>query len=126
MEYYNENLNQYDLVDDRIRPGLGLGRPGSGFGLSPGIGFGRPGLGLGRPGSGFGFSPGVGFGRPGFGLGRPFGYPFLTGLAAGALLRPPYPYYYPYPPYPYYYPVPTPYPYPYPYQGPNYNLPGFY
>jgi len=106
IEYYDENLKQYDLADDRIRPGLGLGRPGSGFGFLPGAGFGRPGLGLGRP---FGF-----------------GLPFLTGLAAGALLRPPYPNYYPYQPYPYYYPVPSPYPYPYPYQGPNYNLPGLY
>ncbi|GGM38319.1 hypothetical protein GCM10011351_25570 [Paraliobacillus quinghaiensis] len=34
-----------------------------------------------------------------------FGFPFLTGLAAGAILAPrpryPYPYPYPYPPYPY-------------------------
>jgi hypothetical protein len=63
--------------------------------IGPGFGFGRPGFGFGRPG--------FGFGRPGFG----FGLPFITGLAAGALLRPrPYPYYYPYPPYPY-----PPYPY---------------
>lgn len=63
----------------------------------------RPGIGLGGPGSGFGFFPG-----PGFGFGPPigFGVPFLTGLAAGALLTPgpgfgyqPYP---PYQPYPYY------------------------
>ncbi|MGD7054291.1 spore coat protein [Sutcliffiella horikoshii] len=65
---------------------------------------GRPGFGIGRPG--FGFGPGLGFGRPGFG-GIGFGLPFVTGLAAGALLTPrPYPYYpyqpYPYPPYPYY------------------------
>ncbi|WP_332699012.1 spore coat protein [Halalkalibacter lacteus] len=55
--------------------------------------------------------PGFGIGRPGFGIGRPFGFglPFLTGLAAGAILAPgpgfgyPYPYSpYPYPPYPYY------------------------
>ncbi|TYS12765.1 spore coat protein [Rossellomorea vietnamensis] len=62
--------------------------------------FGRPGFGFGRPGFGFG-RPGFGFGRPGFGFG--FGVPFITGLAAGALLTP-RPYYYP--PYPYY-----PYPY---------------
>ncbi|WP_404433314.1 spore coat protein [Sutcliffiella horikoshii] len=67
---------------------------------------GRPGFGIGRPG--FGFGPGLGFGRPGFGFGGiGFGLPFVTGLAAGALLTPrPYPYYpyqpYPYPPYPYY------------------------
>ncbi|WP_113927139.1 spore coat protein [Bacillus sp. P14.5] len=57
---------------------------------------------IGRPGFGFG-RPGFGFGRPGFGVG--FGVPFLTGLAAGALLTP-RPYYYPpypYYPYPYYY-----------------------
>lgn len=70
-----------------------------------GMGFGRPGFGFGRPGFGFG-RPGFGFGRPGFGFG--FGFPFLTGLAAGALLAPPRYYYPPYPPYP-------PYPYPYPY-----------
>jgi len=67
-------------------------------------------LGFGRFGSGFGFSPGLGFGRAGFGLGRGFGFglPFLTGIAAGALLAPrpayrPFPVYppYPYPPYPY-------------------------
>ncbi|MFD1019910.1 spore coat protein [Thalassobacillus hwangdonensis] len=62
----------------------------------------RPGFGFGRPGFGFGF------GRPGFGygFGRPFGFgfPFLTGLAAGALLSPGFGYGYPYayPPYPYY------------------------
>ncbi|WP_240795482.1 hypothetical protein [Aquibacillus halophilus] len=50
------------------------------------------------------------FPRPGFG----FGAPFLTGLAAGALLPPPYGY--PYPPYPPPYPPYPPYPYPpYPY-----------
>lgn len=48
-----------------------------------------------------------GFGRPGFGFGRRpfFGFPFLAGLAAGALLTPGYGYGYPYPyppPYPYY------------------------
>lgn len=67
--------------------------------FGPGFGFGRP---------GFGFGPGLGFGRPGFGFGGVgFGLPFVTGLAAGALLTPrPYPYYgyppYGYPPYPYY------------------------
>lgn len=84
---------------------LGFGRFGSGFGFLPGLGFGRPGLGFG--GLGFG---GLGFGGLGLGL------PFLTGIAAGALLRPrPYPY--PYPAYPY-----PPYPYapyaPYPPYGP--------
>lgn len=70
-----------------------------------------PGLGLGGIGSGFGYLPGLGFGGPGFGIGRPFGFglPFLTGLAAGALLTPRPIYPYPYPPYP-----PYPYP-PYPY-----------
>ena len=54
--------------------------------------------------------PGIGFGGPGFGVGSPFGFgfPFLTGLAAGALLTPRPPYYYSYPPYPY-----SAYPYPY-------------
>ncbi len=79
------NIN-YDDQRRIIGPGFGFGRPGFGFG-----GFGRPGFGFG------------GFGRPGFG----FGLPFVTGLAAGALLTPrPYPYYgyppYGYPPYPYY------------------------
>lgn len=81
------NFN-YDDQRRIIGPGFGFGRPGFGFG-----GFGRPGFGFG------------GFGRPGFGFG--FGLPFVTGLAAGALLTPrPYPYYgyppYGYPPYPYY------------------------
>src|SRR4051812_49538249 len=81
--------NQVGNPDERIgRIGFGgFGRPGFGFG-----GFGRPGFGFG------------GFGRPGFGFG--FGFPFLTGLAAGALLTPGYGYGYPYYP---------PYPYPYPY-----------
>jgi hypothetical protein len=72
------NHTGFDPQDHRI-----FGRPGFGFGRRPGFGFG-------------------GFGRPGFG----FGVPFLTGLAAGALLTPRpyyYPYYPPYP-YPYYYP----------------------
>lgn len=61
-------------------------------------------LGLGYGGFGYGRRP-FGFGRRRFGFG--FGVPFLTGLAAGALLTPrpyyPYPYpYYPYYPYPYY------------------------
>ena len=70
--------------------------------------------GIGGPFSGFGVLPGYGFGRPGVGLGG-VGLPFLTGIAAGALLTPrrrtPYPYpVYPYPQYP-----PYPYPqYPYP------------
>ncbi|MBP3950954.1 spore coat protein [Bacillus suaedae] len=70
------------------------------FGLGYGAGFGRPGFG--RPGFGR-----PGFGRPGYGNRYPFGLPFLTGLAAGALLTPRPVYGYPYPPYPY------PYPYPY-------------
>ncbi|WP_128755894.1 spore coat protein [Bacillus sp. LL01] len=84
------NINYNFRQDQRRIPGFGLGGFGSGFGVRPGLGFGRP-----------------GFGRPGFGFG--FGLPFVTGLAAGALLTPrPYPYYpyYPYPPYPY-----QPYPY---------------
>jgi hypothetical protein len=52
-------------------------------------------------GFGFGRRPFFGFGRRPFGFG--FGIPFLTGLAAGALLTPGYGYYPPYPyPYPYY------------------------
>lgn len=82
------NINYQDFRQERR-----IGRPGFGFG-GFGSGFGRP---------GFGVRPGLGFGRPGFGFG--FGLPFVTGLAAGALLTPrpyPYPYYYPpYPPYPY-------------------------
>lgn len=60
----------------------------------------------GRPGFGFGYG---GFGRRPFGFGAgPFLGGFVGGLAAGALLRPPYgfggypgyyPYYPPYPPY---------------------------
>ena len=64
--------------------------------------------------------PGFGIGRPHFGIGRPhgfgFGLPFITGLAAGALLSPGYPYLYPYsfyPPFPPY----LPYLYQYPYYG---------
>lgn len=89
--------NPYEQSDERI----GLGGIGSGLGFFPGLGFGRPGFG--RPGFGR-----PGFGRPGFG----FGLPFLTGLAAGAILTPrpiprpfypaPYPIYNPYQ-YPYYY-----------------------
>lgn len=52
--------------------------------------------------------------RPGFGFGfgRPFGFgiPFLTGLAAGALLSPGFGFHFH--PYPYFYPYPYPYPYP--------------
>ena len=82
----NIDYTMVDPADERIRPGFGHF---GGFG-----GFGRPGFGFGRPGFGFG----------GFG----FGVPFLTGLAAGALLTPGYGYGYGYPYYP-------PYPYPYPY-----------
>jgi len=88
------NYNVMDPNDERIRPGFGH------FGGFHG-GFGRPGFGFGFGRPGFGF----GFGRPGFGFG--FGVPFLTGLAAGALLTPGwgygYPYYPPYPYYPWYY-----------------------
>lgn len=76
----------------RFGGGMGFGRPG--FGRP---GFGRPGFG--RPG----------FGRPWFGgpwFGGPFGFglPFITGLAAGALLTPrpvPYPPFQPFQPFPY-------------------------
>ncbi len=103
MDHTNSNVHY--AADERY----GLGGIGSGFGFFPGAGFGRPGFGFGRPGFGFG-RPGFGYGRPGFiGPGFGFGLPFLTGLAAGALLTPPpiyayppYPYYV-YPPYPYYY-----------------------
>ncbi|MDF2700208.1 MAG: spore coat protein [Haloplasmataceae bacterium] len=94
IDFYEENLDQFDSPDERIRPGLGFGGFGSGFGFLPGLGFGRPGLGLGRR-----------FGFP---------FPFLAGLAAGALLTPRYPYppyYYPYPYPQYYYPYYYPYPY---------------
>jgi hypothetical protein len=72
------NYHGFDSNDERIL-GFGYGRPG----------YGR------RP---------FGYGRRPFGFG--FGVPFLTGLAAGALLtpRPYYPYAYPPYPYPYYYP----------------------
>jgi hypothetical protein len=87
------NYNVVDPADERIHGGFGhfggFGRPGFGFG-----GFGRPGFGFG------------GFGRRPFGFGFGFGIPFLTGLAAGALLTPGYGYGYGYPYYP-------PYPYPY-------------
>lgn len=69
-----------------------------------GMGFGRPGFG--RPGFGR-----PGFGRPGFvgpwfGPFGGFGLPFLTGIAAGALLTPrpvPFPVYQPMPIYPPFY-----------------------
>ena len=72
-------FNPYQNNENRF-VGTGFGRPG--FGRP---GFGRPGFG--RPG--FGRPP---FGRPGFGrpFGPPFGtLPFLGGLIAGTLLRPP-------------------------------------
>ena len=68
----------------------------------------RP-FGFGRPGFGFG-----GFGRPGFGFG--FGFPFLGGLAAGALLGGAYGGYGGYGGYGYGYPAPY-YSYSYPYYG---------
>jgi hypothetical protein len=102
------NYNMVDPADERIHGGFGHGGFGhGGFGHFGGFGHG----GFGRPGFGFGGfgRPGFGFGRPGFGFGGfGFGVPFLTGLAAGALLTPGYGYGYGYPYYP-------PYPYPYPY-----------
>lgn len=61
--------NYITLTDERIRPGFGLGGPGSGFGYAPG-------LGLGGPGSGFGFYPGLGIGGPGIGYGHPYPVPY--------------------------------------------------
>jgi hypothetical protein len=96
------NYNMVNPADERIHGGFGhggFGHGGFGHGGFGHGGFGHGGFGFGRRPFGFGFG---GFGRPGFG----FGVPFLTGLAAGALLTPGYGYPY-YPPYPY------PYPYPY-------------
>jgi hypothetical protein len=78
------NHEVIDVNDQRIRPGLGFGRP------RPGFGFGRP-----RPGFGLGFLGGLATGAllapgPGFG----YGYPQYA-------YYPPLPYYPPYP-YPYY------------------------
>jgi hypothetical protein len=57
-------------------PWPGVGGPGSGLGVQPGLGFGAPGIGFGGPGSGLGVQPGLGFGAPGPGiLPRPCGGP---------------------------------------------------
>jgi hypothetical protein len=54
-----------------LRPGIGVGLPGSGIGVLPGVGAGLPGVGLGGiggPYSGIGLRPGIGVGGIGIGL----------------------------------------------------------
>jgi hypothetical protein len=69
-------------ADARIgigRPGVGVGRVGSGLGFRPGVGVGRAGIGVGGWRGGLGYGYGRGYGYRGWG----YGAAALTGAALG-------------------------------------------